>query len=78
MAILRKKPCHETTAIMRYVNDRLAGRNPDRPVVQYKIHQTILAEYEKLLNNEKALSSISARLLAETTKLSNFDLEMSF
>lgn len=78
MAILRKKPCHETTAIMRYVNDRLAGRNPDRPVVQYKIHQTILAEYEKLLNNEKALSSISDRLLAETTKLSNFDVEMSF
>lgn len=78
MELFRKKPCYETTAIMKYVNDRLAGLNPDKPKVKYGIHQNILNEYEKLLNNEKDLSSLSDRILSETSKLSNFDVEMSF
>jgi methyl-accepting chemotaxis protein len=78
MALLRRKPCHETKAIMKYVSDRLAGLNPQRPTVKYKIHQNILTEYEKLLNNEKELSTISERILTETSKLSNFEVEMNF
>lgn len=76
--IFKKKPCHEVDKIMHYVNSKLHGLQNEKPVVHYKIHQEILEKFSKLLDNEEAISKISESLLAETTKLSDFDVNMSF
>lgn len=78
MSILGRKHCHETGLIMDYINARLLGREAEKPTVRYSRHQSVLDGYERLLDNEEALSSMSERLLGETTKLSNFDVTMTF
>lgn len=76
--MLRAKACHEADLIINYVTARLSGKQVEKPVVQRPIHQRILNEFERLLNNEESLASTSVEMLGEISKLSDFDVNMSF
>lgn len=78
MAVFKRKPCNEICKVMDYVNLRLQGVENEKPVVQYKFHKQVLEQFTKLLDNEASIAKISDGILVETTRLSNFDVEMSF
>ncbi len=78
MSLFKQKPCHEIGPVMDYVTARLQGTKPTLPSPQYSIHQEILTEFTRLLDNEEALAQIGDAMLQESSKLSSFDVEMSF
>lgn len=76
--MFRSNFCHEADLIVNYVTARLSGKAVDKPKVQKPVHQRILQEYERLLDNEEAIASAAESLLVEITKLSDFDVSMTF
>lgn len=78
MSIFSNKRCHEIGPVMEYVEARLHGRDAVKPSPEYGVHKKILDEFTKMLDNEAAIAAISDKLLQESTKLSSFDVEMTF
>ena len=76
--MFEKKPCSEISLVMQYVQARLQGETPDKPRIDYEIHKHILDQFSRILDNESEAAKIADQLLSETTKLSNFDVEMKF
>jgi len=76
--MLKAKACQEADLIVSYVTARLSGKQIEKPVVHRPIHQRILNEFERLLDNEESLASTAVDLLGEISKLSDFDVNMSF
>ncbi len=73
-----KKNCGEACQILDYVDKQLQGVKLPKPAVEYGIHKSVLALFSKFLENEEKISHLSDKALIETTKLSSFDVEMSF
>lgn len=73
----QSRPCHETDHIMRYVEDRLQGRMPAEPSVDYPIHQRFLGFFKKLFDSEAQMAASARKLLDTTAKLSSFDVEIA-
>ncbi len=76
-AITKKKPCHETSLIIQYVEDTLVGKNTEEPIIQYPIHITFLNYFKRLFSNEKQMATSAKKLLKSTASLSSFDVNMS-
>ncbi len=72
-----RKPCEEAECIVKYVEDALAGRNSDSPVVKYPLHGKVLGHFEKLLDNEGKMSDAAKKILDIASSLSSFDVGMS-
>jgi len=72
-----ERPCHETDAIIRYVEARLEGKEAAEPKVDYPIHQRFLGFFTKLFRSEQQMAASARELLDTTTKLSSFDVEMA-
>ena len=75
---LTKKPCYETRAIMEYVGMRLQGISAGKHDVPYVHHRDLLEQFVRILDNEASAAGIADQMLVQTTRLSNFDVEMSF
>ena len=73
-----KKNCGEACQILDYVDKQLQGVKLPKPAVEYGIHKSVLSLFSKFLENEEKISHLSDKALLETTKLSSFDVEMSF
>ncbi len=73
-----KKNCGEACQILDYVDKQLQGVKLPKPAVEFGIHKSVLSLFSKFLENEEKISHLSDKALMETTKLSSFDVEMSF
>ena len=76
--MLKSKLCHEADLIGKYVTDKLNGQTVNKPLLKKAVHQRLLQEYDRLLDNEEAISSAAEGLLNEITKLSDFNVSMTF
>jgi Methyl-accepting chemotaxis protein (MCP) signaling domain. len=76
--MLKSKLCHEADLIVKYVTDKLNGQTVNKPLLKKAVHQRLLQEYDRLLDNEEAISSAAEGLLNEITKLSDFNVSMTF
>jgi methyl-accepting chemotaxis protein len=73
----KKAPCHETTLIIQYVEDKLVGKESPEPKIEYPIHITFLNFFKRLFANEKQMGNSSKKLLTITASLSSFDVNMT-
>lgn len=75
----KKKPmCHEVAYITQYIKDYLEGKNPEKPVLQMEVHKYILDLFCQVLENGTANNSLLIKLVDETSKLSDYDVNMQF
>lgn len=72
-----KKSCQETELIFKYIEDKLAGLQPQEPPIKYPIHITLFNYIRRLFSNEQQLAASTRRLLKVTASLSSFDVEMT-
>ncbi|MCT4618383.1 MAG: methyl-accepting chemotaxis protein [Marinisporobacter sp.] len=75
--IFKRKPCEEANAIIKYVEDRIEGKETSIPSVEYPVHKNLLKDYERLFSNEEIMSTSSKKMLDVNASLSDFDVEMS-
>ncbi|RNC29097.1 MAG: Methyl-accepting chemotaxis protein 2 [Candidatus Dichloromethanomonas elyunquensis] len=75
--VFSKKPCHETSLIIKYVEDKLEGKESQEPKIEYPIHITFLNYFKRLFSNEKQMGASSKKLLTITASLSSFDVNMT-
>lgn len=68
----------EAEQLIHYVTARLSGRRADRPIPRSKVGERLLEVFEEFLSNEEGLAELSADLLNETARLSDFDVNMRF
>lgn len=77
--LFNKKPmCHEITYITEYIKDYLDGKNPVKPVLEMEIHRYILDLFTKVLESGNVNNSLLIKLVDETSKLSDYDVNMQF
>jgi methyl-accepting chemotaxis protein len=76
-ALTKRKPCHETTLIIQYVEDKLAGKESQEPKIAYPIHITFLNYFKRLFANEKQMAVSAKKLLNITANLSSYDVNMT-
>lgn len=72
-----KKPCEEAENIVRYVENHLAGKDVQAPVVQYPLHTKVLSTFNLLLENEGIMSKAAKQILDILSDLSSFDVGMN-
>ncbi len=77
MKMFKRKPCNEATCILSYVENRFAGKEQEKPRVEYPIHLDVLSYFDKLFSNEKQMGTSAKELLDITSSMSNFDVNMS-
>lgn len=71
------KYCGEAELIVKYVEDSLAGREVQAPVVKYPLHTKVLNHFNLLLNNEEIMSKSAREILDILSDLSSFDVGMT-
>lgn len=76
MSWFKKAPCEEAICIIKNVEDRMYGRESIKPQVDYPIHKTLFAHFDRLLDNEKKMSISAKSMLDITSRLSSFDVQM--
>ncbi|MDS1030907.1 methyl-accepting chemotaxis protein [Bacillota bacterium LX-D] len=72
-----KRPCYETSYIIKYVEDKFEGKEPAEPKIEYPIHVTFLNYFNRLFSNEKQMAISTKKMLKITADISNFDVNMS-
>ncbi|NLM21488.1 MAG: chemotaxis protein [Peptococcaceae bacterium] len=77
MFAANKKNCQETDLIFKYIEDKLAGKEPQEPSVKYPVHVTLFNYIKHLFDNERKVASSTKELLKVTSSLSSFDVEMT-
>ncbi|AQR96247.1 methyl-accepting chemotaxis protein [Clostridium saccharoperbutylacetonicum] len=76
--LFKKAPCHEAECIIKNVEDRLSGKDSDKPIIDYPIHKTIFSHFDRLLEGEKKMSVSAKKMLEHTSSLSDFDVKTSY
>lgn len=70
--------CGEIDGVMSYVQNRINGVNePVERSFKVKRHENILKVFEQLLDNDEKTASLLESLLAQSSNLSDFDVNMS-
>ena len=69
--------CKEVECVLKYVETALESDNAEVPVVSYPIHNKVLNQFEKLISNEKRMSTAAKDILNVTSSISSFDVSMS-
>ena len=77
MKLFKKSPCHEAICIIKHVEDRLRGKDVEKPKVDYHIHKILIKHFDRLLTSEKKMSIGSKKMLNITSSLSDFDVKMT-
>lgn len=78
MGLFKKRgSCEEAMCIVKYVNDRIDGKESQMPAINYGLHQTVYDLFDKLLNNEEIMAKSSKELLNLVSQMSVFDVNMS-
>lgn len=72
-----KKSYKEAQCILRYVEDRFAGKENNKPRVEYPTHIAVLEYLDRLILNERQMSASAKKMLNVTASMSNFDVNMS-
>ncbi|MCQ1529272.1 methyl-accepting chemotaxis protein [Lutispora saccharofermentans] len=72
-----KRPCDEAICILGYVENRMEGKQEEKPCAEYHVHGRMLNSFEKLFNNEKQMGQAAKEILSIAASLSNFDVNMS-
>lgn len=75
--ILKKSPCKEAECILKYVEDRVAGKETPRPDIKYPLHTRIFDNFSRLFNNEQKMAQAAKKLLGTAASLSTYDVDMS-
>lgn len=73
----KKAPCHEAECIVKYVEDALKGKDSEVPAIEYPLHNKVLGNFQKLLDNEAKMSASAKKILDIVSSISNFDVGMS-
>ncbi len=74
----KNKNCHEVEGVLTYVNNRVNGVE-DTPPKNMKVekHTRILSLFERFLENDEETAEHLENLLAQSSNLSDFDVQMS-
>ncbi|RCX16650.1 methyl-accepting chemotaxis sensory transducer [Anaerobacterium chartisolvens] len=75
--LFKRKPCHESECIVKYVEGVMDGKEDSEPQVNYPIHKALLANFKRFFSNEAKMAKSARELLDITADLSNFDVNMS-
>lgn len=72
-----RKQCGEMSGVLRYVEESIEGRQIPCPNSNHSIHNKVIQQLQRLVENEQKLSVSAKNLLNIITSFSNFDVEMS-
>lgn len=72
----QEAPCDEARCIIAMVEERLQGKAVAKPQVDYPIHQTLLAHFDKLLENEKNMAESAKTMMGSIVALSDMDVKL--
>ncbi|OGO80341.1 MAG: chemotaxis protein [Clostridiales bacterium GWC2_40_7] len=75
--IFKQASCKEAEYILQYVENRVIGKEIQKPVINYPLHNKIFNNFIRLFSNEKRMSSAAKKLLGTAASLSSFDVDMS-
>lgn len=73
----KKGSCSEMNCVLDYVDQVLKGKEVECPKSSYGLHDKIIQQFEKLLNNEKRMSVAAKEVLDVAGAISSFDVEMT-
>ncbi len=63
--------------ILQYVENTMQGKKTECPKSDYYIHNQVIVQFNKLLDNEKRMSVAAKEVLDIASAISNFDVGMS-
>lgn len=78
MLFRNRGTCAEMYSISEYVKGSLNGENLPCPESKYPIHNTIIRQFDRILQNEKRMSEAARQVLEISTAISSFDVNMSY
>ncbi|MCS7241104.1 MAG: methyl-accepting chemotaxis protein [Candidatus Caldatribacterium sp.] len=70
--------CEEAVAVLNYVDALLQGEQVPQPKVQHAPHRRLVSLFERIIQNEVDTFRAAWRLLEAVSKISSFDVHMSF
>lgn len=76
MIFSKKKLCSEMNCIIKYLDNAISGNRTECPKSNYGIHNRVIEQFRKLLNNEKRMSVAAKEVLDVASSISSFDVEM--
>jgi methyl-accepting chemotaxis protein len=69
--------CSELGFILNYFEDTLNGVEGECPCTKHPMHQKVITQFEKLMDNEKRMSDAAKEILQITSAISSFDVGMT-
>lgn len=78
MLFRKKGSCSEMKCVVKYVEDAINGKDTDCPQSDYPLHNILIGQFNKLLQNEKRMSDGARKILEIVTSISSFDVGMSY
>lgn len=76
--MFRRKKCSEVCSIFDYMENSMKGKCCEAPKTNYPQHQKVLDVVDKYMNIHSLNYDMTVQLLAESAKLSEFDVIMNF
>lgn len=77
MDLLNNKPSKETLLIIKYLEEKLEGKETTEPSIKDPTHINFLKYISRLFSNEEKMSISTKELLTITSSLSGFDVNMT-
>ena len=77
MLFRKKGNCSEMNCVVAYMEDAIDGRQTTCPSSDYPVHQMVISQFNKLLENEQRMSNAARQILEIVTSISSFDVGMS-
>ena len=76
--MFKRKKCSEVCSIFDYMESNMKGKCCEAPKTNHPQHQKILEVVDRYMNVHSLNYDMTVQLLAESSKLSEFDVTMSF
>lgn len=70
--------CSEMECILHYIESEREGLKTECPESGHPVHKRVIESFKQLMSNEKRMSTAAKEILAITTSLSSFDVNMSY
>lgn len=70
--------CQEMGCILDYVDRSIKGESVKSPTTNHTMHNKVIAQFDRLVANEKRMADAAKEILNIASLTSSFDVEMSF
>lgn len=74
----KKSNCQEMECILKYVENSMKGEEIECPNSTHKVHNKVINQFQKLLKNEKRMSTAAKEVLDAASSISSYDVEMTY